>query len=116
MIPTLKRYVLHIRRPIAVLVYLSLSWAANTIAFLLRFDGAVPAEYWAAHVAMLPWLLLARTGGFTAFGQFRGLWRYASLYDLRLIVMAVLSSSAGFFMVVRWVFGAARLPPVGLSD
>ena len=32
-----------------------------------------------------------------AFGQFRGLWRYASLYDLRNIVAAVLSSSFGFF-------------------
>jgi len=105
-----KRLVLRVRRPIAVLVYLGLSWAANALAFLLRFDGAVPAEYWAAHLAMLPWLLLARTAGFMAFGQFRGLWRYASLYDLRLIVMAVFSSSIGFFILVRWVFGRFNYP------
>ena len=106
----LKGLLLRFRRPIAIFLYLSLSWAANTVAFLLRFDGAVPPQYWAAYVAMLPWLLLARAAGFTAFGQFRGLWRYASLYDLRLIVMAVLSSSAGFFIVVRWMFAQPDYP------
>jgi len=105
-----KRPVLRVRRPVAVVVYLGLSWASNALAFLLRFDGAVPAEYWAAHLTMLPWLLLARTAGFMAFGQFRGLWRYASLYDLRLIVMAVLSSSIGFFMLVRWVLAQPNYP------
>jgi FlaA1/EpsC-like NDP-sugar epimerase len=109
--------VIRFRRPIAVVVYLGLAWMSNAFAFLLRFDGAVPAEYWAAHLAMLPWLLLSRTAGFMAFGQFRGLWRYASLYDLRLIVMAVLSSSSGFFMLVRWVFAQPNYPrSVYLSD
>ncbi len=107
---TVKRLILRFRRPIAVVVYLGLSLAANVLAFNLRFDDQVPAESWAACVAMLPWLLLVRTGGFVAFGQFRGLWRYASLYDLRLIVMAVLSSSAGFLVLVRWVFAQPNYP------
>ena len=110
MLVIVKRFVIRFRRPIAVVAYLGLSWAANVLAFLLRFDGSVPADFWAAHVATLPWLLLARTGGFMAFGQFRGLWRYASLYDLRLIVMAVLSSSAGFFVLVRWVLAQPDYP------
>ena len=99
-----------LRRPITVVVYLGLSCVANVLAFLLRFDGQVPAEWWAACLKMLPWLLLVRTGGFMAFGQFRGLWRYASLYDLRVIVLAVLSSSFGFFVLVRWVFAQAMYP------
>jgi len=110
MLVIVKRFVIRFRRPIAVVAYLGLSWAANVLAFLLRFDGSVPADFWAAHVATLPWLLLARTGGFMAFGQFRGLWRYASLYDLRLIDMAVLSSSAGFFVLVRWVLAQPDYP------
>ena len=105
-----KRFVSRLRRPIAVVVYLGLSCVANVLAFLLRFDGQVPAEWWAACLKMLPWLLLVRTGGFMAFGQFRGLWRYASLYDLRVIVWAVLSSSFGFFVLVRWVFAQAMYP------
>ena len=109
-LPSLAPLVLRFRRPIAVCLYMGLSWAANALAFLLRFDGNVPAPFWTAHLAMVPWLLLARTGGFMAFGQFRGLWRYASLYDLRLIVMAVLSSSVGFYILARWVFGQPDYP------
>ena len=105
-----KRLVLRFRRPIAVVIYLGLSWAANVLAFLLRFDGQVPGEAWAAQITMLPWLLLARTAGFMAFGQFRGLWRYASLYDLRLIMMAVLTGSMGFFVLARWVFAQPNYP------
>ncbi len=89
--PIVNRY----RRPIAVVVYLGLAWAANVLAFLVRFDGQVPAKEWASQWAMLPWLLALRTCGFMAFGRFRGLWRYPSLYDLRDILLAVLSSSVG---------------------
>ena len=105
-----KRLILRFRRPIAVVSYLGLSWAANVLAFLLRFDGQVPAQSWAAQISMLPWLLAVRTAGFMAFGQFRGLWRYASLYDLRIIVMAVVSSSCGFYALVRWVFAQPDYP------
>ncbi len=107
---TAKRFVVRIRRPIAIIVYLGASVLANSAAFLLRFDGQVPASAWAVQVQMLPWLLLARTGGFVAFGQFRGLWRYASFYDLRVMIMAVLSSSCAFFVLVRWVFAERGYP------
>jgi len=106
LLPFLQRF----RRPIAVVIHLGLAWAANAFAFLMRFDGQVPAAGWAAHAAMLPWLLLLRTGGFMAFGQFRGLWRYAGLYDLRNIVLGVLSSTAAFYVLVRWVFAQPLYP------
>ena len=105
---TVKRFVLQIRRPITVIVYLGMSVVANVAAFLLRFDGNVSPEGWAIQASMLPWLLLARTGGFVAFGQFRGLWRYASFYDLRVMIMGVFSSSCAFFVLVRWVFADRR--------
>ncbi len=104
--PFLQRF----RRPIAVVIHLGLAWAANVFAFLMRFDGQVPAAGWAAHTAMLPWLLLLRTCGFMAFGQFRGLWRYAGLYDVRNIVLGVLSSTAAFYVLVRWVFAQPLYP------
>jgi FlaA1/EpsC-like NDP-sugar epimerase len=107
---TVKQLVIRTRRPIAIAVYLGASVAANAAAFLLRFDGQVPASEWTVQAKMLPWLLLARTGGFVAFGQFRGLWRYASFYDLRVMIMAVMSSSCAFFVLVRWVFGDRGYP------
>ena len=104
--PVLLRY----RRPISIVIHLGLAWVSNLLAFMLRFDGQVPDIAWVSHTAMLPWLLLIRAGGFMAFGQFRGLWRYASLYDLRVIVLAVLSSTAGFFLAVRWLFAPPLYP------
>jgi len=105
-----RRAVLGHRRPVAVVAYLGMAWVANALAFLLRFDGNVPAKEWAAQLAMLPWLLMARTGGFMAFGRFRGLWRFPSLYDLRDILLAVLSGSLGFYILVRWVFDRSNYP------
>ena len=110
MLVTVKRLVLRYHRPIAVVVHLGAAWVANVVAFLMRFDGQVPPYAWAAQGAMLPWLLVVRTGGFMAFGQFRGLWRYSSLYDLRVIVFAVFSSSVGFLVLVRWVFAQPDYP------
>jgi FlaA1/EpsC-like NDP-sugar epimerase len=101
---------LRLRRPAAAVLYLVLTWAANLLAFLMRFDGQVPAAAWASHVSMLPWLIALRACGFMAFGQFRGLWRYASLYDLRNIILAVLSSTAAFYVVVRWLSAPALYP------
>jgi len=59
---------------------------------------------------MLPWLIVLRACGFMVFGQFRGLWRYASLYDLRNIVLAVVVSGAGFYVAVRWLFNPPLYP------
>ena len=103
-------FLLRYRRPISVVIHLGLAWLSNLLAFMMRFDGQLPAAAWVSHTGMLPWLILIRAGGFMAFGQFRGLWRYASLYDLRVIVLAVLSSTAAFFVAVRWVFAPPLYP------
>ena len=103
-------FLLRYRRPISVVIHLGLAWVSNLLAFMMRFDGQVPDAAWVSHTAMLPWLILIRAGGFMAFGQFRGLWRYASLYDLRVIVLAVLSSTAAFFVAVRWLFAPPLYP------
>jgi len=50
-IATVKRVVYRHRRPIAVVLYVGLSWGANVSAFLVRFDGQVAAKEWAAQWA-----------------------------------------------------------------
>jgi len=107
---TVTRVAYRYRRPLAVLLYVGLSWVANLAAFLMRFDGDIPARAWSAHQALLPWLIGLRMCGFVAFGQLRGLWRYASLYDLRNIVAAVLSSTFVFYVLENWVFAQPNYP------
>ncbi len=77
------------RRP-AVFVHdllaAALAWMA---AFWLRFNLDIPAEYQAIMWSRLPWVLGIHAMVFSALGLYRGLWRYASLPDLKRIAMAV---------------------------
>ena len=77
---------------------------AYWIAFLLRFDGAVPAEYIALYWATMPLLVALRLGAFGLFRQFRGWWRYVGMHDLAALVSA-LSWSTLVFTAVLFVTG-----------
>jgi FlaA1/EpsC-like NDP-sugar epimerase len=69
----------------------ALAWLA---AFALRFNFDMPGFY--VHVALtsLPWALLVYLVLFRVLGLYRGIWRYASLPDLKRILMAVLIGAA----------------------
>ena len=75
-------------------------WAA----YLLRFDGSVPAEYVATYWATMPLLVALRLGAFALFRQFRGWWRYVGMHDLAALVSA-LSWSTLVFTAVLFVTG-----------
>ena len=58
-------------------------------AYWLRFNLAVPPEYQAAALSTLVWVVPLQAGVFGLFGLYRGLWRFASLPDLKRIALAV---------------------------
>lgn len=68
----------------------SLAWP---LAFWLRFNLDIPATYQAAALQSLAWVVPLQTATFLVFRLYRGIWRYASVPDIRLIFYAVLSSS-----------------------
>ena len=82
------------RRVIVVCVHLVLIVLSNFIAFSLRFDGTIPQEYFVLIGMILPGIVLIRLIIFQFFGVHQGLWRYVSIKDLMLIMLAVLTSSA----------------------
>ena len=63
--------------------------AAWALAYLLRFNFAPPAEFIAAMWQTLPWVVLAQSLVFLKFGLYRGVWRFASIPDLKRILLAV---------------------------
>src|SRR3989442_238247 len=89
------------RRPIVVVFELALVVISNYLAFWLRFDGDIPSEYLALFKQMLPIVLITRAVVFIPFRLYQGLWRYTSLWDLRNIATAVLSSTAGIYIIVN---------------
>ncbi len=76
------------------------AWLA---AYLIRFNGYVPAEFWSGAVRALAWILPAYGLMFRVFGLYRGMWVFASLPDLMRIAKAVLAGAFAMMMVAVMV-------------
>jgi FlaA1/EpsC-like NDP-sugar epimerase len=68
------------------LIAAGLAWL---VAFWLRFNLEIPDDYREVMLARLPWVLVVHAAVFWALGLYRGMWRYASLPDLRRLLIAV---------------------------
>jgi len=59
------------------------------ISFWLRFNLEVPDYFWEVALESLAWVVPLHGALFLSFGLYRGLWRFASLPDLRRIIAAI---------------------------
>jgi len=82
-----------------------LAWIA---AFLLRFNLDIDDPYFAGVWPTLPWIVATQTAVFLSFGLYRGIWRYASVPDLRRIVFAAVVGVTSTALVLQLL----RLPVV----
>ncbi len=58
-------------------------------AYLLRFNLDLPGEYLLAALSTLLWVVPVQASVFWYFGLYRGIWRFASLPDLKRILKSV---------------------------
>ncbi|MEX0666273.1 MAG: nucleoside-diphosphate sugar epimerase/dehydratase [Acidimicrobiia bacterium] len=75
----------HLRLYALDAVLIATSYAA---VLLLRFDGAVPNDYWKRFLAFLPFALLAHLASNTGWGLYRQMWRHASVQEARRVLLA----------------------------
>ena len=68
----------------------SFAWVA---AYLLRFNFAIPVEHVQHMLHAIIWIVPLQGGVFIAYGLYRGMWRFASVPDLKRILFAVVSAS-----------------------
>jgi FlaA1/EpsC-like NDP-sugar epimerase len=87
-----------------------LAAASNYLAFLLRFDGILPDVHVEPFLRGLPILLCLRAAALVSFRLHRGLWRYASVWDLQNIVSAVGLSSIFFALIVNVIVDIGPYP------
>lgn len=76
------------------------AWLA---AYLIRFNGSVPDEFWYGAVKTLAWVLPVYGLMFRVFGLYRGMWVFASLPDLMRIAKAVLTGAFAMMMAAAMV-------------
>ena len=79
-------------------------------AYWLRFNLEVPAEYQTAALTTLFWVVPLQAVVFWQFGLYRGIWRFASLPDLKRIVLAV-GLAAVLIPVVLILFRVSTVVP-----
>jgi len=89
------------------LVAAALAWS---FAYLLRFNFEVPPSYIDEMLRTLIWVAPLQAVIFWRFGLYQGLWRYASVADLRRIFLAVLTAAA-LIPLVLWMFRVSAVVP-----
>ena len=83
------------------------------LAFLFRFNFEIPAPSSQLLLGILPWTVLVQGSFFLWFGLYRGLWRYASLPDLKRIFVAVMSGTVTVLLIL-WPLGFLVNVPIAV--
>ncbi|MDA0189078.1 MAG: nucleoside-diphosphate sugar epimerase/dehydratase [Proteobacteria bacterium] len=96
-------------------------FVAWVLAYCLRFNFQLPPPVYAAMLDALYWLVPLHAGVAWKLGLYRGLWRYASLADLKRIFLAVGLSGVLVAAIVSMASLQASIPrtvlvlhPIGL--
>lgn len=98
------------RALLVFVVHFLLIVLANLTAFLLRFDGDIPAPYDRNMLLGLPLVVVVFGAGLWAFGIQRGLWRYVGIHDLGRILWASVASTVLLFGLIHFALGWTSYP------
>ena len=101
---------LNMRTLLAMLHDLVAAAFAWSFAYLLRFNFEPPDNFIDEMMRTLIWVAPLQGVVFWRFGLYRGLWRYASVTDLRRIFLAVLTAAA-LIPLVLWMFRVSAVVP-----
>lgn len=93
-----------------ILAHVFLIAAAYILAFYVRFEFKLPAEYFPLIIRTIPVLILIKAIVFHYFGLYVGLWRYVSMDDLWQIVKATAVSTCGFILFIVFSRGIVGFP------
>ena len=88
-------------------VVAGVAWLA---AFWFRFNFDIQAEFLPVMWITVGWVMALDALCFWLFGLYRGLWRYASIHDLRLILIAVGVAAIAFPALIMLIQPAFVIP------
>jgi FlaA1/EpsC-like NDP-sugar epimerase len=106
----MQKVILNSRSALALchdLVVAAFAWYA---AYLLRFNFDLPADQHSLMAHFLWLVILVQASVFIAFGLYRGTWRFASLRELRHILLAVAFASIVLVALLFMVSTTTRVP------
>jgi FlaA1/EpsC-like NDP-sugar epimerase len=100
----------NVRTATAIIHDVAAAVLAWMLAYLLRFNFELPANFNSEMQQTLLWVVPLQVAIFWMFGLYRGIWRYASLNDLRRIVLAVLLAALAIPFVL-WMLRSSSIVP-----
>jgi len=80
------------------------------IAYLFRFNFDIPSSVSVVLISILPGIVLTQTSFFLWLGLYRGVWRYASLPDVKRIVIAVFMGTLCVLVLLGLLDQFERIP------
>jgi FlaA1/EpsC-like NDP-sugar epimerase len=98
------------RGAVLISLHVLLFTAAFLLAYLIRFDGLIPASEWHLAVRFLPLLLSIKLSAFLFTGTHRGWCRYNSFADIVALTRTATLGSLGVF-VAAYLLGAGTSIP-----
>jgi FlaA1/EpsC-like NDP-sugar epimerase len=88
--------------------------AAYLVAMVLRFEGAVPSEYWTNFWRFIPAVALAHILANYVLGLYGQMWRYASVREARQVLLAGIVATIVILAASELLGGATRLFPLSV--
>ncbi|HSH53916.1 MAG TPA: nucleoside-diphosphate sugar epimerase/dehydratase [Methylotenera sp.] len=85
----MKQTFINPRTLLALLHDLTVATIAWVAAYMLRFNFSIPLEHSQHMSQSILWVVLLQGAVFVSFGLYRGMWRFASVPDLKRILYAV---------------------------
>lgn len=100
----------NLRTALAMLHDVTAAGLAWMVSYWLRFNLSIPQEFWHSAVDTLLWVIPLQALIFWRVGLYRGIWRFASLPDLRRILFAV-GITALLIPLVLYIFRIHSVVP-----
>lgn len=85
-------------------------WFSYVAAYLIRFEGEIPAEYQAGFESSLPLVVGVQLLVGVFFGFYRGWWRYVGISDVVKLVAGLTTAQA--ILILLWFVG----PTLGITN
>jgi len=100
----------NVRTAMAIAHDIAATMLVWSFAYLLRFNFDLPLDFYAEMQRTMLWIVPLQVAIFWRMGLYRGVWRYASLNDLRRIVLAVLLAASAIPLVL-WMLRSDLIVP-----
>jgi FlaA1/EpsC-like NDP-sugar epimerase len=106
----MKKAIINHRTFFALLHDFLVAAIAWVVAYLLRFNFTIPAEHFPQMLRTITWVVVVQCIVFVSIGLYRGVWRFASVSDLKRILFAV-GLAAVFVAALLFMLSSAVVVP-----